>query len=51
MVVETVYGLTLKKNEILKTLERNQDLSPEDIEFYLNTIEIYNIEIDAIKEF
>jgi hypothetical protein len=51
MVVDTVYGLTIKKNEILNTLRNNPDLPPDDVEFYLNTIEIYNIEIDSIKDF
>jgi hypothetical protein len=50
MVVETIYGLTIKKNAILKTLEDDPDLSPEDVEFYLNTIEIYDTEIDSIKD-
>lgn len=50
MVVDTVYGLTIKIDKIQSILEYDSDLTSEDIEFYLNTIKIYSEEIDAIKD-
>lgn len=50
MVVDTVWGLTVKKNEIMTLLENNPELPQDMVDSYWAKINMFDIEIELIKD-